>query len=132
MALLSVDEALERILEGVQPVSAETVPLAEAVGRVLAAPIEARRTQPPFDASAMDGYAVRDADIASTPVTLKVIGTSAAGKRFDGEVTAGTAVRIFTGAPLPKGATTIVLQENARVIDEGRIEALEPAAPGRH
>lgn len=132
MALLSVDEALERILEGVQPVSAETVPLAEAVGRVLAAPIEARRTQPPFDASAMDGYAVRDADIASTPVTLKVIGTSAAGKRFDGEVTAGTAVRIFTGAPLPKGATTILLQENARVIDEGRIEALEPAAPGRH
>lgn len=132
MALLAVDEALERILEGVHPVAAESLPLSQAADRVLAAPVLALRTHPPFDASAMDGYAVRAEDIESAPAPLEVIGESAAGHGFDGSVTAGTAVRIFTGAPLPEGADTILIQENARAIEEGRIEALQSVAAGRH
>lgn len=132
MALLAVDEALERILEGVHPVAAESLPLSQAADRVLAAPVLALRTHPPFDASAMDGYAVRAEDIENAPAPLDVVGESAAGHGFDGSVTAGTAVRIFTGAPLPEGADTILIQENARAIEEGRIEALQSVAAGRH
>lgn len=132
MALLAVDEALERILEGVHPVAAESLPLSQAADRVLAAPVLALRTHPPFDASAMDGYAVRAEDIENAPAPLDVIGESAAGHGFDGSVATGTAVRIFTGAPLPEGADTILIQENARVIEEGRIEALQSVAAGRH
>ncbi|GGA54480.1 molybdopterin molybdenumtransferase MoeA [Nitratireductor aestuarii] len=132
MSLLAVDEALERILEGVQPLPAETVPLRQAADRVLASPLAALRTHPPFHASAMDGYAVRAADIAEAPASLRVIGTSAAGGSFEGEVLPQTAVRIFTGAPLPKGADTILIQENARVIDGDSIEALQAVDAGRH
>ena len=132
MSLLAVDEALERILEGVQPLPAETVPLRQAADRVLASPLAALRTHPPFHASAMDGYAVRAADIAEAPATLRVIGTSAAGGSFEGEVLPQTAVRIFTGAPLPRGADTILIQENARVIDGDSIEALQAVDAGRH
>ena len=132
MSLLAVDEALERILEGVQPVQAETVPLSQAADRVLAGPVHALRTHPPFDASAMDGYAVRSSDIENVPAMLEVTGVSSAGSGFGDEVRPGTAVRIFTGAPVPKGADTILIQENARVVEEGRIEALESVAPGRH
>jgi len=132
MSLLAVDEALERILEGVQPLPAETVPLRQAADRVLASPLAALRTHPPFHASAMDGYAVRAADIAQAPATLRVIGTSAAGGSFEGEVLPQTAVRIFTGAPLPRGADTILIQENARVIDGDSIEALQAVDAGRH
>ena len=132
MALLAVDEALERILEGVQPLPAETVPLSHAADRVLASPLAALRTHPPFHSSAMDGYAVRAADIADPPATLRVVGTSAAGSSFSGEVQLQTAVRIFTGASLPKGADTILIQENARVIDGETIEALESVQAGRH
>jgi len=132
MSLLAVDEALERILEGVQPLSAEAVPLRQAADRVLASPLAALRTHPPFHASAMDGYAVRAADIAEAPATLRVIGTSAAGGSFEGEVLPQTAVRIFTGAPLPRGADTILIQENARVIDGDSIEALQAVDAGRH
>ena len=70
-------------------------------------------TQPPFDASAMDGYAVRAADVAAVPVTLRLVGRSAAGAGFRGRVGPGEAVRIFTGAPVPEGADLIVIQENA-------------------
>lgn len=132
MSLLAVDEALERILEGVQPVAAESLPLSQAADRVLAAPVAALRTHPPFDASAMDGYAVRAADIENAPATLDVIGVSAAGHGFAGSVTPGTAVRIFTGAPLPQDADTILIQENARPIEDSRIEALQAVASGRH
>lgn len=132
MSLLAVDEALERILEGIQPVAAESLPLSAAADRVLAAPLRALRTHPPFDASAMDGYAVRAIDIANVPANLKVIGASAAGHGFDGEVMPGTAVRIFTGAPVPRGADTILIQENARILDEHRIEAVEAADKGHH
>ena len=110
MALLAVEKARESILKGVKPLAAEAVPLAEALGRVLAKPVKAKRAQPPFDASAMDGYAVIAADVTSTPVSLKVIGTSAAGHAAAETVRSGEAVRIFTGAPLPKGADAVVIQ----------------------
>ena len=132
MALLPVEDALRRVIEGMSPLPAEEVPLSEAVGRVLAGDLKARRTQPPFDASAMDGYAVRAADIETPPATLSVVGESAAGRRFDGQVGRGEAVRIFTGAPVPEGADTILLQENASALQPGRISALEPSIAGRH
>ncbi|BCH32725.1 molybdopterin molybdenumtransferase MoeA [Mesorhizobium sp. L-8-10] len=132
MTLLPVADALERLLDGAEAGPAETIPLHEAAGRVLAAPLRALRTQPPFPASAMDGYALRAADIAAAPVRLRVIGQAPAGKLFDGKVGAGEAVRIFTGAPVPEGADTILIQENARRLDDDTVEALEPAAAGRH
>ena len=86
MALLSVADALARVLDGVEPLPREDVPLVEADGRVLAADVAALRTQPPADLSAMDGYAVRAADVATVPATLKVVGEVAAGRPFAGEV----------------------------------------------
>jgi molybdopterin molybdotransferase len=113
MALLPVAEARALILAEVEPLASETVALAEAHGRVLAEDLEASRDQPPFAASAMDGYAVRAQDIATLPASLKIIGKVPAGRRFRGAVGPGEAVRIFTGAPVPEGADTIVIQENA-------------------
>ena len=112
MDLIPVAEALERLLAGVEPTSAESVALAEAAGRTLAEDLKATRTQPPFSASAMDGYAVRAADLTTIPCNLKIIGEAPAGHGFSGSVSAGEAVRIFTGAPLPAGADTILIQEN--------------------
>lgn len=132
MSLLPVDEAIGRMLSGVERLEAEHIPLMGAGGRVLAAPLAALRTQPPFDASAMDGYAVRAADIANIPAQLRVIGESAAGRRFPGKVEAGEAVRIFTGAPLPEGADTILIQENADILADGRIRATVSVEAGRH
>ena len=111
MALLPVADALAQVLEGATPLPSENVPLAAAEGRVLAADLAARRTQPPEDVSAMDGYAVRAADVASAPAHLRVIGEVAAGRPFPGEVGAGEAARIFTGGVLPAGANTVVIQE---------------------
>lgn len=130
MALIPVAEALERLLDGVVPLPGESVPLAEAMDRVLAEPITALRTQPPFDASAMDGYAVRSADIGTLPARLAVIGTAPAGRGFAGPVGSGQAVRIFTGAPLPAAADTVVIQENVRDLGGDVVEVLEPAAKG--
>lgn len=132
MSLLPVPEALSRLLTDAVPLGAEQVALAEAAGRVLAEPLAALRTQPPFDASAMDGYALRAADVASLPARLSVTGMAAAGHGFRGAVGPGEAVRIFTGAPLPVGADTIAIQENVRRIDERTIDVLEPAPAGRH
>lgn len=112
MTLLPVDDALARILDGVAPTPAERVGLLDAVRRVLASDVEAKLTQPPFDASAMDGYAVRGADVTQLPATLKLVGVSAAGAAYPGTVRAGEAVRIFTGAPMPDGADAVVIQEN--------------------
>jgi len=109
---LTVDEALERILDGVEPMPVERVSIEAAHRRTLAEPLAALITQPPFDASAMDGYAVRAADVARLPATLAVVGAAAAGHPFAGSVAAGEAVRIFTGAPLPAGADAVVIQEN--------------------
>jgi molybdopterin molybdotransferase len=109
--MITVDEALEKLFTLVAPLESEEVPLAEAVGRVLARDVAARRDQPPFAASAMDGYALR-ADEAQPGARLKVIGEAAAGHGFDGVVNTGQAVRIFTGAPLPEGASRVIIQED--------------------
>lgn len=127
MSLLPVDAALARILARVPPVAAETVPLAESLGRVLAQPLLAHHDQPPFDASAMDGYALRAADVAPD-AWLDVIGTSQAGAGFAGTLGTGQAVRIFTGAPLPQGADTVIMQEEA--VREG--DRVRFTAPARH
>jgi len=130
MALLPVDTALARLLDGVVPLPPETVAIDAARGRVLAADITARLTQPPFDGSAMDGYAIRWAD---RPGPWRVIGEAAAGRGFSGIVTPGTAVRIFTGAPLPAGADTVVVQEDmARSGDTATLTGDGPPHRGAH
>lgn len=130
MSLVPVDDALAQILKGVKPLSAEDVPLSNATGRVLSGPLKAQRAQPPFAASAMDGYAVRAADIADVPTTLKVIGEAPAGHGFSGRVGKGKAVRIFTGAPLPRGADTIVIQENTETETKDAVTVKETASKG--
>jgi len=132
MALLPVEEALAKLLDGAAPLDAQTVAIGAASGRVLAEPVKALRTQPPFDGSAMDGYAVRAADVAALPATLSVIGEAPAGRSFAGSLGPGQAVRIFTGAPVPHGADAILIQENVRVLDDGRIEALDGTSAGKH
>lgn len=117
MALMPVAEAKDRILKDAKALRPENVPLHHCAGRVLAAGVKAKRDQPPFPASAMDGYAVRFADVQAVPARLKVIGTAPAGHGFGGTVKAAQAVRIFTGAPVPKGADTVVIQENTEAAD---------------
>ncbi len=129
--LLSVAEALKRVLAAASPLEAQEVALADAFGRTLAEPVTAGRTQPPFANSAMDGYALRANDAATPGAKLRVIGESAAGRGFGGAVGAGEATRIFTGAPLPSGADAIALQEDAR--REGEFVAFEaPVRAGDH
>ncbi len=130
MALLSVEDALTRMLAGLSPLEAERVAIEAAHGRVLAEDLAARLTQPPFNASAMDGYAVRSADVASLPATLRVVGVAAAGSGFERRIGKGEAVRIFTGAPVPEGADTVVIQENTEEAD-GLVRIVE-AEPERH
>jgi molybdopterin molybdotransferase len=131
MALMPVSEALDRILKNVKPLKIEKVVLEKACGRVLAVTLKAKRMQPPFAASAMDGYALRHADIVTVPVNLKLIGTSAAGHRFRGRIKPGTAVRILTGAALPEGADTIVIQENT-LLKGDALSVLETAVLGKN
>ena len=111
MALLSVADALALVLADAAPLPAEPAALVDACGRVLAADLVALRTQPPADVSAMDGYAVRAADVATVPARLTVIGEVAAGRPFDREIGPGEAARIFTGGVMPVGADTVVIQE---------------------
>jgi molybdopterin molybdotransferase len=111
-ALLPVDEALRRVLDGATPLGAESVDLLGAAERVLAEDVTAQLTQPPFDASAMDGYAVRAGDVAHVPAELRVIGESNAGGPFAGTVCPGETARIFTGASVPNGADAVVIQED--------------------
>lgn len=122
--MISVEEALSRCLALVSPLSTEAVPLRHAAGRVMAQPALARLTQPPFDASAMDGYAL------STPAepgaTFEVIGEAGAGHGFAGILAQGQAARIFTGAPLPRGAVSVALQED--VTAQGTSITLNSAA----
>lgn len=109
--MIPVAQALDHLFALVGPLACETVPLRRAHGRVLAETVLAQRTQPPFAASAMDGYAVKSAEV-ETDALFKVIGESAAGHGFAGTVGAGQAVRIFTGAPVPQGADFVVIQED--------------------
>ena len=111
MVLMPVAEALRQVLAGAEPLGTETVALDDAFGRVLATDVAARRTQPPADVSAMDGYAVRADDTASEPSTLTIIGEVAAGHPFEGKVGPGEAARIFTGGVVPEGADCVVIQE---------------------
>lgn len=129
MSLLPVAQAVARLLSGVDPLPAETVPLEMGLGRVLASDLAARLTQPPFPASAMDGYAVRSVE-ARKGAALRIVGTSRAGERFAGAVGPGEAVRIFTGAPVPPGADSILIQEDAER-DGDRISVLEDVEAGR-
>lgn len=130
MSLLPVNDAKTRILQGVKPLPGERVDLSQALGRVLARPVKARRDQPAFACSSMDGFAVRAADVARMPTDLAVIGESKAGGAFAGRVGAGQAVSIYTGAPLPKGADTIVIQEDTR-LNRGIVSILEAPKPGK-
>lgn len=109
--MISVEEALAQVLALAGPVELEEVPLRRAAGRTLARAVKATRTQPPFAASSMDGYALRGAEVEPDAL-FKVIGEAAAGHRFEGAVKPGQAVRIFTGAPLPEGADFVVIQED--------------------
>jgi molybdopterin molybdotransferase len=131
MALLTVDEALARILDGVTPLGSESVGLLAAAERVLGEDVTAKLTQPPFDASAMDGYAVRAADVAMVPAELRVIGESTAGGPFDGTVAAGEAARIFTGGSVPRGADAVVIQEDTDRSGEV-LSVREAAQAGAH
>ncbi len=109
--MISIEEALARIFDLVSPIGTETVPLADAAGRVLAETVTADRDQPPFAASAMDGYALKSVE-ADPDAMFKVIGEAQAGARFEGTVGAGQTVRIFTGAPMPEGADRVIIQED--------------------
>lgn len=131
MSLLSVAEALERVLAEAEPLPAEEVPLAEADGRVLAYDLKARRTQPPADVSAMDGYAVRACDVAEAPVRLKLVGEVAAGRPFAAVIGPGEAARIFTGGVVPSGADAVVVQELTRRDGDG-VEVQKSTSKGRN
>ncbi|CAN7576760.1 molybdopterin molybdotransferase MoeA [Rhizobium sp. LjRoot98] len=133
MALLPVSDALDRLLKISAPVArSEMVDLHDAMGRVLANDISALVTHPAFDNSAMDGYAGHHEDFAEAGTELVVIGESAAGRGFDGQVARGEAVRIFTGAPVPEGADTVLIQEDAEKLPDGRIRTTFALAKGRH
>jgi molybdopterin molybdotransferase len=131
VALLPVAEALALVLRDAAPLPGEAAPLADAHGRVLTDDLSARRTQPPADVSAMDGYAVRAADVASAPAPLKLIGEVAAGRPFAGTVGNGEAARIFTGGFMPAGADTVVIQEHARR-EADRVMVAKPTERGRN
>jgi len=110
---LTVHEARARMLADATPLGMETVAIGQALGRVLARAVDATRDQPPFAASAMDGWAIRRADLTAS-AAFRVAGESAAGKAYPGVVGPGQTVRIFTGAPVPAGADLVVIQEEAR------------------
>jgi molybdopterin molybdotransferase len=128
--MISVEEARARLLAPLRPLGAEQVALTDALGRVLAEDVAARRTQPPWDVSAMDGYAVRAADVARVPARLSVVGAVPAGQAYAGTVGRGEAVRIFTGAPMPRGADTVVIQEDTE--RQGDMVEIREAAPMGH
>ena len=129
-APLSVNEARARIIDALALMPLEATPLTEAGGRVLGEDTTAKLTNPPTDQSAMDGYAVRCADVATVPTSLKLAGESAAGAPFGGRLEAGFCVHISTGANLPKGADGIVIVENTRQ-DGDAIEILEKPKRGQ-
>jgi molybdopterin molybdotransferase len=129
--VISVEEALSRLLAPLETLPLEQISIVDALGRVLAEDLAARRTQPPFAVSAMDGYAVRAEDLATVPVELRIVAEVPAGAGFGGHVGAGEAARIFTGAPTPAGTDTIVIQEDTQR-DGEHVRVLEGAARGRY
>jgi molybdopterin molybdotransferase len=130
--LLSVTDALARILDAARPIAdVEDVALSQAFGRTLARDLIATRTQPPFDVSAMDGYALRARDLASPEKRVLLAGESAAGRGFSSAVKPGECVRIFTGAPVPQGVDTILIQEDA-IVEGAMIGSREPVRVGKN
>lgn len=129
--MISVEEARNRILSSLSPLSTEQISIREALGRVLAEYIQARRTQPPQAVSAMDGYAVRSADVTKAGTILSVIGEVPAGGLFDRELVEGEAVRIFTGGPLPEGADAVVMQEDTERPDAHTVRIDLPPHAGK-
>jgi molybdopterin molybdotransferase len=129
--MVTVDEAKAAFRRALSPLPGEDAPLERAHGRILTAPVLARMNQPPFDSSAMDGYAVRLDDVRKEGARLKLAGVSSAGERFGGALPPGAAVRIFTGAPVPDGADHILIQEHAeRIGDEVIVKVA--AGTGQH
>jgi molybdopterin molybdotransferase len=123
--LVPLEDAQALVLRTCLPFHPRTVPLAAALGCVTTAPLRAGEAVPPFDNSAMDGYAVRAADTGEAPRTLEVVGTIAAGAASEVEVHPGQAVRIMTGAPLPPGADAVVMVEHTRPSDDGSTVTVE-------
>ena len=135
--MIPLDDAIAHVLDRVGPLPARTVPLPDAAGLVLAAPVVATELVPPFDNTAMDGFAVRATDLdgatASSPVRLAVVGTAAAGAAPSAGVGPGEAVRIMTGAPMPSGADAVVMVERTALSDDGAVVAVEiEVEPGNH
>jgi len=128
--MISFDEAVERIRSIARPLGTETVALECAGGRVLAAPVIACVDSPRLDVSAMDGYAVRTEDLSAFPASLKIVGESFAGRAWQGVVEAGSCVRIFTGAAVPRGADRIIIQEDVR--REGDLAIIDEAPADEH
>ncbi len=126
--VISVEEALTRLLALVEALPPEQISLADGLGRVLAEDVSARRTQPPFAVSAMDGYAVRADDLGRIPVELRIVAEVPAGAGFGGHVGPGEAARIFTGAPMPAGTDTVVIQEDTERAGRPRAGARRRAA----
>lgn len=130
--LLPVSDALAKILGAASPIAdIETLPLRAAFGRTLVRDLVSTRTQPPFDVSAMDGYGLRAADLTAPEKRVLLVGESAAGRSFAGEVKAGECVRIFTGAPVPAGVDTVLIQEDA-IVEGAMIGARESVRTGQH
>lgn len=131
MKLLSVAEAQERLVEKGRLMATEGLPIENAAGRILSEDVAALITQPPFNASAMDGYAVLSTDCTKLPISLEVIGESSAGHPFEGDLRPGTAVRIFTGAALPSSGDAIAIQEDCERLDEQTVLIKEVASNGQ-
>src|SRR3990167_445013 len=129
--MLTVRDAHARVIAAFEALPSEMVSVADAAGRVLAVAPAARLTQPPSDLSAMDGYAMRAADVPAAPTTLKLVGQAPAGGSYDHALKPGETVRIFTGGPLPMGADAIVIQEDTKA-EGAKITILEAPRPGRH
>jgi molybdenum cofactor synthesis domain-containing protein len=130
MQMIPINQAIEIVLRNTPTLGTENVPLSRAPNRVLAEDIIADTDLPPFDRSQMDGYAVRAADIANAPATLRIVGESAAGAGWHHEMKAGEAVRIMTGAPVPAGADAVQQVEFTREND-AHVEILQPVETGR-
>lgn len=128
--MISVSAAVSIVTNELKPLSAEHLGLESALGRVLAEDVASRVSQPPVDVSSMDGYAIRSEDVTQVPTALRLIGESAAGRRFASSVASGEAVRISTGAPVPNGADAIIVQEDTRT-NGATVTAFEATTHGR-
>jgi molybdenum cofactor synthesis domain-containing protein len=130
--VIPVEQALEIVLAHTPLLPSDEVDLTEAVGRVLAEDVRSDVEMPPFDRAAMDGYAVRARDVASVPVTLRVVGQVRAGQVTERELGAGEAIQIMTGAPVPPGATAVQPVEKTRPLPDGRVEMLATVEAAAH